>query len=46
MKYSELMYYMNLYHLGHISKIEMGMAIHMWQRANNYKVVDYEKGNN
>lgn len=35
MSYLELRYYMYLYHIGYITKMELGMAIHIWQRVNN-----------
>lgn len=33
MTYEELKKYMEAFHLGKISKDELGCAIHMWQRA-------------
>ena len=33
MSYEELKGYMTEFRLGHITKTEMGMAIHMWQRS-------------
>ena len=33
MKYAELLPYIRRFHLGEISKVEMALAIGMWQRA-------------
>lgn len=33
MRYADLLPYMRAFHRGEISKLEMGMAIGMWQRA-------------
>ena len=33
MSYSELICYMHRYRLGHINKMEMACAIHLWQRT-------------
>ena len=42
MKYEYVLRYMVMFHLGYISKREMALVIHMWQRSNNYKVVEYD----
>ena len=33
MTYKELIEYMHKYRLGDISKLEMSLAIHLWQRT-------------
>ncbi len=36
MTYAKLIRYYHLYRLGLISKTEVGLAIHLWQRAAGY----------